>query len=388
MASALINMYNFVKNNKFNHISLSMCYTIYKYNFNSITYTGGFIMNKTRIAINGFGRIGRMVFRQAILDNELEVVAINASYPPETLAHLIKYDSVHGKFDGEVKALEKGLEVNGKTIALVQSREPEKLPWKQLDIDIVIEATGKFNSKEGASRHLEAGAKKVVITAPGKNVDKTIVMGVNEEVFDPNDDKIVSNASCTTNCLAPVVKVLDDHFTIKNGLMTTVHAFTTDQVNLDNPHKDLRRARSCTQSIIPTSTGAAKALGIVLPHLNGKLHGMALRVPTPNVSLVDLVVDVEKTVTVEEVNETFKKASENEMKGIIQYSTEPLVSIDYTTSNFSAIIDSLSTMVMEDNKVKVLAWYDNEWGYSNRVVDLTKFVGKSMAKKLEKVTVS
>ena len=356
--------------------------------FNSITYTGGFIMNKTRIAINGFGRIGRMVFRQAIQDNELEVVAVNASYPPETLAHLIKYDSVHGKFDGDVSALENSLEVNGKTVALVQSREPEKLPWKQLEIDIVIEATGKFNSKEGASRHLQAGAKKVVITAPGKNVDKTIVMGVNEEVFDPKVDHIVSNASCTTNCLAPVVKVLDDHFTIKNGLMTTVHAFTTDQVNLDNPHKDLRRARSCTQSIIPTSTGAAKALGIVLPHLNGKLHGMALRVPTPNVSLVDLVVDLQKNVTVEEVNAAFKKAAENDMKGIIQYSTEPLVSIDYTTSNFSAIIDSLSTMVMEDNKVKVLAWYDNEWGYSNRVVDLTKFVGKSMAKKPEKVTVS
>ena len=356
--------------------------------FNSITYTGGFIMNKTRIAINGFGRIGRMVFRQAIQDNELEVVAVNASYPPETLAHLIKYDSVHGKFDGDVNALENSLEVNGKTVALVQSREPEKLPWKQLEIDIVIEATGKFNSKEGASRHLQAGAKKVVITAPGKNVDKTIVMGVNEEVFDPKVDHIVSNASCTTNCLAPVVKVLDDHFTIKNGLMTTVHAFTTDQVNLDNPHKDLRRARSCTQSIIPTSTGAAKALGIVLPHLNGKLHGMALRVPTPNVSLVDLVVDLQKNVTVEEVNAAFKKAAENDMKGIIQYSTEPLVSIDYTTSNFSAIIDSLSTMVMEDNKVKVLAWYDNEWGYSNRVVDLAKFVGKSMAKKPEKVTVS
>src|SRR5690625_3465167 len=267
-------------------------------------------MRKTRVAINGFGRIGRMVFRQAITDDQLEVVAVNASYPPETLAHLIKYDSVHGKFDGDVNALENSLEVNGKTVALVQSREPEKLPWKQLEIDIVIEATGKFNSKEGASRHLQAGAKKVVITAPGKNVDKTIVMGVNEEVFDPKVDHIVSNASCTTNCLAPVVKVLDDHFTIKNGLMTTVHAFTTDQVNLDNPHKDLRRARSCTQSIIPTSTGAAKALGIVLPHLNGKLDGMALRVPTPNVSLVDLVVDVNKAVTPEEINEVVKQISE------------------------------------------------------------------------------
>ncbi|GAB3065088.1 glyceraldehyde-3-phosphate dehydrogenase [Virgibacillus ainsalahensis] len=332
-------------------------------------------MYKTRIAINGFGRIGRMVFRQAVTDNKLEVVAINASYPAETLAHLIKYDSVHGIFEGEVKAVQEGLEINGKSIALVSSREPEKLPWKELDIDVVVEATGKFTTKASAGLHIQAGAKKVVITAPGKQVDKTIVMGVNEEAYNPEQDDVISNASCTTNCLAPVVKVLDDNFKVLNGLMTTVHAFTNDQKNIDNPHKDLRRARSCTQSIIPTSTGAAKALGEVIPHLNGKLHGMALRVPTPNVSLVDLVVDLEESVTAEEINHVFKQAADSELKGILEYSEEPLVSIDYTTTDYSAIVDGLSTIVMEDNKIKVLAWYDNEWGYSRRVLDLTAHIG-------------
>lgn len=332
-------------------------------------------MSKTRIAINGFGRIGRMVFRQAIVDEQLEVVAVNASYPPETLAHLVKYDSVHGTFDGEVKALEDGFEVNGKKVLLTSSRDPEQLPWKEYEIDVVVEATGKFNSKDSASLHINAGAKKVVITAPGKNVDKTIVLGVNEDTYDPEEDDVVSNASCTTNCLAPVVKVLDDHFTVKNGLMTTVHAFTNDQLNLDNPHKDLRRARGCTQSIIPTSTGAAKALGLVLPHLDGKLDGMALRVPTPNVSLVDLVVDLDKSVTKEDVNKVFAEEAESNLKGILSFNNDPLVSIDYTSTDASAIIDGLSTMVMGDNKVKVLAWYDNEWGYSKRVVDLTKYVG-------------
>lgn len=335
-------------------------------------------MSKTRIAINGFGRIGRMVFRQAILDENIDVVAINASYPEETLAHLIKYDSVHGIFECDINILEDGFEINGQKILHVNSREPEKLPWLENDIDIVIEATGKFNSKEGASRHLQAGAKKVIITAPGTNVDNTIVLGVNEDTYDPETDHVVSNASCTTNCLAPVVKVLDENYSIINGLMTTVHAYTSDQQSLDNPHKDLRRARACGQSIIPTSTGAAKALGEVLPHLNGKLHGMALRVPTPNVSLVDLVVDVEKEVTVEEVNNVFKEAANGKMSGIVQYSDEPLVSIDYATTDYSAIIDGLSTIVMEDKKIKILAWYDNEWGYSARVVDLAKFVGKSI----------
>ncbi|WP_067730541.1 glyceraldehyde-3-phosphate dehydrogenase [Oceanobacillus damuensis] len=343
-------------------------------------------MNKTRVAITGFGRIGRMVFRQAIKDNQLEVVAINASYPPETLAHLIKYDSVHGVFDGEVKALQDGLEVNQKKVLLVNSREPEKLPWEEMDIDVVIEATGKFKTKESAGLHLEAGAKKVIITAPGKQVDKTIVMGVNETTYIAEEDDVISNASCTTNCLAPVVKVLDDRFSIVNGLMTTVHSFTNDQKNLDNPHKDLRRARGCTQSIIPTTTGAAKALSEVLPHLKGKLHGMALRVPTPNVSLVDLVVDVEDSVTVEDVNKAFKEASENELNGIIDYSEEPLVSIDYTTSDYSAIIDGLSTIVMGDNKIKVIAWYDNEWGYSKRVLDLTRHVGSYLLQKEARIS--
>src|SRR5690625_115866 len=335
-------------------------------------------MSKTSIAINGFGRIGRMVFRQAILHDDIEVVAINASYPEETLAHLIKYDSIHGKFECEITIIENGFEIDGQKVLHCNSREPEKLPWKSLDIDVVVEATGKFNSKEEASRHLEAGAKKVIITAPGNNVDNTIVIGVNEETYQTETDDIISNASCTTNCLAPVVKILDDHFHIVNGLMTTVHAFTSDQQSLDNPHKDLRRARACGESIIPTSTGAAKALGEVIPHLNGKLHGLALRVPTPNVSLVDLVVDVEKNVTVDEVNGAFRLEANGNLAEIIKYSEEPLVSVDYKTTDYSAIIDGLSTIVMDNNKIKVLAWYDNEWGYSARVVDLVKYVGSKL----------
>lgn len=339
---------------------------------------GDFGMAKARIAINGFGRIGRMVFRKAINDEQLEVVAINASYPPETLAHLIKYDSVHGHFDGEVKALQNSLEVNGREIKLTSSRNPKELPWEEFKIDIVIEATGVFKTTETAGAHIEAGAKKVIITAPGKDVDATIVMGVNEHLYDASKHNVISNASCTTNCLAPVVKVLDEKFGIENGLMTTVHAFTNDQQNLDNPHKDLRRARGCTQSIIPTSTGAAKALAEVLPHLKGKLHGMALRVPTPNVSLVDLVVDLKTNVTADQVNDAFKDAMLHDLKGILSYSDEPLVSVDYTTSKYSSIIDGLSTLVIEDNKVKVLAWYDNEWGYSSRVVDLAKHVADQL----------
>lgn len=338
-------------------------------------------MKKIRIAINGFGRIGRMVFRQAVVDNNIEVVAVNASYPAETLAHLIKYDSVHGVFDGKVTALENGLQIDDQKIKLVNSREPDKLPWRDLNIDVVIEATGKFRSNDTAGLHLEAGAKKVVITAPGTGVDKTIVMGVNDDEYNGDIHHVISNASCTTNCLAPVAKVLDDKFKIVNGLMTTIHAFTNDQQNLDNPHKDLRRARGFTQSIIPTSTGAAKALGEVLPHLNGKLHGMSLRVPTPDVSLVDLVVDVEESVTVEDVNNAFKEAAENEYEGIINYTDEPLVSVDFTTTEYSSIIDGLSTIVMEENKIKVLAWYDNEWGYSARVLDLAKLVGSSLKNK-------
>ncbi|MED4903768.1 glyceraldehyde-3-phosphate dehydrogenase [Parageobacillus thermoglucosidasius] len=337
---------------------------------------------KAKVAINGFGRIGRMVFRKAIYSPYLDIVAVNASYPSETLAHLIKYDSNHGKFDGEVVPVEDGFIVNGKKVKLLSSRDPKELPWKELDIDIVIEATGKFNSREKASLHLEAGAKRVILTAPGKNEDVTIVVGVNEHMLDIDKHLIISNASCTTNCLAPVAKVIDEAFGIENGLMTTVHAYTNDQKNIDNPHKDLRRARSCGQSIIPTTTGAAKALGLVLPHLQGKLHGMALRVPTPNVSLVDLVVDVKKEVTAEEVNEAFIRAANGPLKGILDFTMEPLVSIDFNTNPHSAIIDGLSTMVMEGRKIKVLAWYDNEWGYSCRVVDLANMVANKMAEKI------
>ncbi|MBD7907952.1 glyceraldehyde-3-phosphate dehydrogenase [Sporosarcina gallistercoris] len=332
----------------------------------------------TSVAINGFGRIGRMVFRQLIVEDEVTAIAINALYPPETLAHLIKYDTTHGTFDGDVVIEENALLVNGKRVQLVAERDPSKLPWKQLGVDIVIEATGVFNARDKAALHLEAGAKKVILSAPGKNEDITIVMGVNDEKLDVEKHDVISNASCTTNCLAPVAKILNDEFGIENGLMTTVHAYTNDQKNLDNPHKDLRRARSCGQSIIPTSTGAAKALSLVLPELEGKIHGMALRVPTPNVSLVDLVVDVKKDVTAEQVNEVFKKAMEGSMKGILSLTMEPLVSIDFNNSSDSAVIDGLSTMVIGDRKVKVLAWYDNEWGYSARVVDLTKKVAKEL----------
>lgn len=339
-------------------------------------------MTKAKVAINGFGRIGRMVFRKAILEDNLDIIAVNASYPAETLAHLLKYDTNHGKFEGDIQIEEKALVINGKRIELLSSRDPLELPWGELGIDIVIEATGKFNARDKAALHLQAGAKKVILTAPGKEEDVTIVMGVNEEVLDIDNHHIISNASCTTNCLAPVAKVLDDQFGIENGLMTTVHAYTNDQKNIDNPHKDLRRARACAQSIIPTSTGAAKALSLVLPQLKGKVHGMALRVPTSNVSLVDLVVDVKQPVTVDEVNNVFKQAAAGPLKGILGFTEEPLVSVDFNTNPHSSTIDGLTTMVMGDSKVKVLAWYDNEWGYSCRVVDLAQFVAKEMKKKV------
>ncbi|MGP4082670.1 glyceraldehyde-3-phosphate dehydrogenase [Pseudalkalibacillus sp. R45] len=333
---------------------------------------------KARVAINGFGRIGRMVFRKAMKNQQLDVVAINASYPSETLAHLIKYDSIHGTYDLEVEAKENSLIVDGKEIKLLSDRDPKQLPWAQLNVDIVIEATGKFKSKETAGYHLEAGAKKVIITAPGKDEDLTVVMGVNDDAYIPEEHHVLSNASCTTNCLAPVVKVLDEQFGIENGVMTTVHAYTNDQKNIDNPHKDLRRARACGQSIIPTSTGAAKAIAKVMPQLEGKLHGMALRVPTPNVSLVDLVVDVKRDVTVEKVNAALETASNGTLSGILGYTNDPLVSIDFNGNENSSIIDGMSTMVIEDRKVKVLAWYDNEWGYSCRVVDLAEKVGETL----------
>jgi glyceraldehyde 3-phosphate dehydrogenase len=339
-----------------------------------------------RVAINGFGRIGRMVFRKAVLDEHLDIVAINASYPPETLAHLIKYDTNHGPFNGDVRAMDDHLLINGKKILLLNNRNPEFLPWKKLEIDIVIEATGKFNHRDKAALHLNAGAKRVVLTAPGTNEDITIVMGVNEDDLNINKHYVISNASCTTNCLAPVAKVLDEQFGIDNGLMTTIHSYTNDQNNIDNPHKDLRRARACAQSIIPTTTGAAKALALVLPQLKGKLHGMALRVPTPNVSLVDLVVDLKREVTVNEINQAFKTAAEGSLAGIIQYCAEPLVSVDFNTNSHSAIVDALSTIVIGANKVKVLAWYDNEWGYSCRVVELVNHVARLLQENKVKVS--
>ncbi|MBU9714177.1 glyceraldehyde-3-phosphate dehydrogenase [Bacillus tamaricis] len=319
-----------------------------------------------------------MVFRKAISDPNLDIVAINATYPADTLAHLIKYDTVHGPFFGDIRTKENYLFVNGKTIQLLQFRDPKELPWDRVGVDIVIEATGKFKSKELASMHLDAGAKKVIITAPGSEEDLTVVYGVNEQEYNPKEHHILSNASCTTNCLVPVVKVIHENFGIETGMMTTVHSYTNDQKNIDNPHKDLRRARACSQSIIPTSTGAAKAISKVLPELDGRLNGMALRVPTPNVSLVDLVVDVNKSVTVKEVNHTLLKAAEGKLNGILSYTEEPLVSTDFNGNEHSSIIDGLSTMVLNNRKIKILAWYDNEWGYSCRVVNLVQFVGEHL----------
>ncbi|AGZ24559.1 MULTISPECIES: type I glyceraldehyde-3-phosphate dehydrogenase [Staphylococcus] len=328
----------------------------------------------TNIAINGMGRIGRMVLRIALKNENLNVKAINASYPPETIAHLINYDTTHGKYDEKVEAIENGIRYKNQDIKLVSDRNPENLPWKELDIDVVIEATGKFNHGDKAIAHINAGAKKVLLTGPSKGGHvQMIVKGVNDDKLDVNEFDIFSNASCTTNCIGPVAKVLNDEFGIVNGLMTTVHAITNDQKNIDNPHKDLRRARSCNESIIPTSTGAAKALKEVLPEVEGKLHGMALRVPTKNVSLVDLVVDLEQNVTVDQINDAFKNAN---LDGVLDVESEPLVSVDFNTNPNSAVIDAQSTMVMGDNKVKVIAWYDNEWGYSNRVVEVAEQIGK------------
>lgn len=330
----------------------------------------------TNIAINGMGRIGRMALRIALKNKNLNVVAINASYPPETIAHLINYDTTHGTYDLKVEPTDQGIKVDEHEIKLLADRNPENLPWKLLDIDIVIEATGKFNHGDKASAHLTAGAKKVLLTGPSKGGDvQMIVKGVNNNNLDIEQYDIFSNASCTTNCIGPVAKVLNDKFGIVNGLMTTVHAITNDQNNIDNPHKDLRRARSCNESIIPTSTGAAKALKEVMPELDGKLHGMALRVPTKNVSLVDLVVDLETDVTVDDINQAFK---ENDLQGVLATEDAPLVSVDFNTNPHSAVIDTQSTLVMGDKKVKVIAWYDNEWGYSNRVVEIAAQIGESL----------
>jgi len=333
---------------------------------------------KPRVAINGFGRIGRQVFHINLDKQYFDVVAINDLTDPETLAHLLKYDSTYGELNHEVEAKEGAILVDGKEYKILSERDPAALPWKDLNIDIVIESTGVFTDRQGAGKHMEAGAKKVIVSAPGKEMDVTLVLGVNDADYNPAEHNIISNASCTTNCLAPVAKVLHEAFGIEKGLMTTIHSVTNDQRILDLPHKDLRRARSASQSMIPTTTGAAKAVGLVLPELNGKLNGLSIRIPTPTVSLVDLTVNVKNSTTVEEVNAKLKEASETSMKGILGYSELPLVSIDYKGNPLSSIVDALSTEVMEGNMIKVLAWYDNEWGYSSRVVDLVKMVGEKM----------
>ncbi len=327
-----------------------------------------------KIAINGFGRIGRNVFRAARGVSEFEIVAVNDLTDPATLAHLLKYDSVHGAFAGEVTTTESALIVDGKAIQVCKEKDPSALPWKALGVDIVIESTGLFTDRADAQKHLDAGAKKVIISAPAKGEDLTVVMGVNETAYQPAAHHILSNASCTTNCLAPVAKVLLDQFGIVKGLMTTVHSYTNDQMILDLPHKDLRRARAAAVSMIPTTTGAAKAVSLVLPQLKGKLDGLAVRVPTPNVSLVDLVVTTEKETSVAEVNAALKAAANGPLKGILIFCEEPLVSKDFNGNPASSIVDSLTTTVIGGNMVKVMSWYDNEWGYSNRIVDLVSYL--------------
>ncbi len=329
-----------------------------------------------KLGINGFGRIGRRIFRAAMNHPDVEITAINDLTDNATIAHLLAFDSVHGRLDKPVTAEEDGIIVDGKKITVTALRDPEKIPWKDSGIDIVAECTGIFRNREGASKHIKAGAKKVIISAPAADPDITIVMGVNHEKYDPEVHNIISNASCTTNCLAPAAKVILDNFGIVKGMMTTVHAYTGDQRLLDFPHKDLRRARSAAVSMIPTTTGAAKAVALVLPELKGKLNGLSVRVPTPNVSLVDFVAIVEKeNVSKEEINTAFKKASQRELAGILEYSDLPLVSIDYNGSPFSSIVDGQCTDVL-GNMVKICSWYDNETGYSTRMVDLAAMVGK------------
>ncbi|PKP04065.1 MAG: type I glyceraldehyde-3-phosphate dehydrogenase [Bacteroidetes bacterium HGW-Bacteroidetes-6] len=328
---------------------------------------------KKRVAINGFGRIGRMTFQALLKIDTIEVVAINDLTDAKTLAHLLKYDSVHGRFDGTVVAEENSITVNGKRYVIHAEKDPANLPWKEQSVDIVVECTGRFRKRTDLDKHLAAGAGKVVLSVPADkstDVDLTIVLGVNDDLLKA-EHKLVSNASCTTNCLAPVAKVLNDEFGVSHGLMNTIHSYTNDQIILDAPHKDLRRARAAAMSIIPTSTGAAKALGLVIPELTGKLDGMSMRVPTPDGSVVDLTLTVNRNVTVEEVNAALLKASEGRMKGILQYMTDPIVSVDIIGNPYSSIFDSLLTQVIGGNLVKVISWYDNEFGYSQRLAELT-----------------
>ncbi|WP_066065627.1 type I glyceraldehyde-3-phosphate dehydrogenase [Neobacillus soli] len=329
-----------------------------------------------KVGINGFGRIGRNVFRAALNNNNVEIIAINDLTDANMLAHLLKYDTVHGTLAEEVTVDGEYLVVGGHKVKVIAERDPAQLGWGALGVDVVVESTGRFTKREDAAKHLEAGAKKVIISAPANNEDITIVMGVNEDKYDANNHHVISNASCTTNCLAPFAKVLNDTFGIKRGMMTTIHSYTNDQQILDLPHKDYRRARAAAENMIPTSTGAAKAVALVLPELKGKLNGMAMRVPTPNVSIVDLVAELDKDVTAEEINAALKAAAEGPLKGILAYSELPLVSSDYNGSTVSSTIDALSTMVLEGNMVKVLSWYDNEVGYSSRVVDLVDYLAQ------------
>ena len=331
-----------------------------------------------KIGINGFGRIGRLVARAALNNPKIEIVGINDLTDAKTNAHLLKYDSTHGIFSGEVQSTDQAIIVNGKTIRVFAERDPQNLPWGEIGADIVVESTGLFTDATKAAAHLKGGAKKVIISAPAKNEDITIVIGVNEHKYDPSKHHIISNASCTTNCLAPVAKVLLEAFGMKRGMMTTIHSYTNDQRILDQAHKDLRRARTAGMSMIPTTTGAASAVALVLPELAGRLNGFSMRVPTPNVSVVDLVAELECAVTVEEINQALKKAADNQLKGILGFSDEPLVSIDYNGDPRSSIVDGLSTMVMQGTMVKVISWYDNEWGYSNRVVDLAAFLAEQL----------
>ena len=333
-----------------------------------------------KIGINGFGRIGRNIFRAARKHGkgEVEIVAVNDITDAPTLAHLLKYDSNFGIFEGDVKPGDGFISVDGKEIKVSSVKDPAELPWQELGVDIAIESTGIFTARENASKHLDAGAKKVIISAPAKNPDITIVMGVNENKYNPDTHHILSNASCTTNCLSPVAKVVLENFGIVKGLMTTIHAYTNDQKILDLPHKDLRRARAAALSMIPTTTGAAKAVAEVIPELKGKMDGMAIRVPTPNVSVVDVVFQLEKTTTIEELNAALKRASENELKGILGYTEEPIVSKDMNGNPHSSIVDALSTNVIEGNMAKVLSWYDNEWGFSCRVVNLAEKIAESL----------
>lgn len=329
-----------------------------------------------RVAINGFGRIGRLFLRACKGNEELDIVAINDITDAKVLAHLLKYDSAHRIFDAEISASDNYIKVDGKKIDVFALTSPEKLPWKAMNIDLVIEATGRFTDKASASRHIDAGSKRVIISAPSKDPDITICMGVNQENLDPSKHFIISNASCTTNCIAPVAKVLHKEFQILRAYMTTIHSYTNDQRILDLPHKDLRRARAAAVSIIPTTTGAARAVGLVIPELEGKMDGIAFRVPTPNVSVVDLVAEVSKDASIETINKALKEASENHMKGIVQYTEKELVSVDFNSNPHSAVIDSTLTNVITDRLIKVIAWYDNEWGYSCRIRDLAIFLSK------------